>query len=402
MTDEIRVTIAGQAAMLLLGLDDYHFDELRTVLVYPGSFLAQYEDPLGIENEYRRNLGEAYEGGPVILSWWDALWGGRRLGDVNVVLHEFAHKLAELGDPRVGRPPLVEESLRERWDRVMAEEYRRFCADVEHGRPVLLDPYGADSPAEFFAVATEYFFIRADAMRRRHPELYRLLADFYRQEPADRPVGEELLRQSGEADREYARHAVEECTVGLRHRPDDTELLLERAHHLCDLGDYPAALADCSRLLALAGSDDEQADALLERGYVQREAGSDDEALADFNEAIRLCPDFLDALSHRAALHADRGDHAAALADLAEVLRLDPKNDDALMQRADIYREQEKFAKAERDLEKVIRLTRTMPLGYVRRAELRLDQERFDEAIADCDRALALQSVNDSTSCTLR
>src|SRR6266567_2410652 len=77
MTDEIKVTIAGQAGLLVLGLDDYYFDELKTVLIYPGGFLSRYEDPLGREGEVRRVLGQAAHGGPVVLSWWDACWGGR-------------------------------------------------------------------------------------------------------------------------------------------------------------------------------------------------------------------------------------------------------------------------------------------------------------------------------------
>lgn len=327
ITDEVRVTIAGQAAMLLLGFDNYHFDELRTILVYPGGFLAVDEDELGIEDEYNRNLGESYHGGPIILSWWDSLWGGKRLGEINVVLHEFAHKLADLGDPEAGRPPLVDDTLLDRWDKVMAKEYRRFCKDVEKGRPVLLDPYGAESPAEFFGVATEFFFIQADAMKRRHPELYQLLADFFRQDPASRPVCEDLRIQSEAAEKDYARHVVVECSAALKIRPDDREILIERAGYLRDLGELSASLADCDRLLDLAKSDDEKVDALLERGFTHQEAGADNQALADFNEALSLVPDLLDALSCRAEIHAKRGELKEALADLTEVLRLDPQDE---------------------------------------------------------------------------
>src|SRR5262249_13803811 len=99
ITDEVKVTIAGQAALLLLGHDGYHFDELQTTLVYPGGFLIAYEDEFGQDQVGMMALGQAAADGPVALSWWHARWGGRRLGPVNVVVHEFAHKLAELGDP---------------------------------------------------------------------------------------------------------------------------------------------------------------------------------------------------------------------------------------------------------------------------------------------------------------
>src|SRR5262245_6437168 len=149
ITDEVRVTIAAQAALLLLGLGDYHFDELRTVIVYPGRFLRELEDELGHRPEADMPLGEAAHGGPVVLSWWHARWGGRRLGSVNVVLHEFAHKLAELGDAEMGRPPLVDPSLRKRWDRVMPAACDQLAEDGDYGRPTLLDPYGGQSVSEF-------------------------------------------------------------------------------------------------------------------------------------------------------------------------------------------------------------------------------------------------------------
>src|SRR5262249_59556707 len=103
-------------------------------------------------------------------------------------LHEFAHKLAELGDRRAGRPPLVDQALVSRWGRVMRAECRRLAEDVDYGRPTLLDPYGAESPSEFFAVATETFFLRPADLRRWHPEVYELLSSCYRQAPAPRPV----------------------------------------------------------------------------------------------------------------------------------------------------------------------------------------------------------------------
>src|SRR6267378_376352 len=98
ITEEIKVTIAGQACLLLLGFDDYCFEEMQTILVYPGAYL--YSNPDNPDHPSRHHLGEAHFKGPVILSWWHVLWHGRRRGRRNLVLHEFAHKLAELGDPQ--------------------------------------------------------------------------------------------------------------------------------------------------------------------------------------------------------------------------------------------------------------------------------------------------------------
>jgi Mlc titration factor MtfA (ptsG expression regulator) len=98
VTDEMRVTIAAHACLLALGLEGYCFDKLKTILVYPGGFLASAADPLGGAGDAQQLHGEAHYRGPVVLSWWHARRDGRRMGTTNVVLHEFAHKLAEWGD----------------------------------------------------------------------------------------------------------------------------------------------------------------------------------------------------------------------------------------------------------------------------------------------------------------
>jgi Mlc titration factor MtfA (ptsG expression regulator) len=188
ITDEVKVVIAAQAALLLLGREDYYFDEFATVLVYPGAYLAGDSDDPGEDNGVQMRAGEALADGPVALSWFHARWSGRRLSRFNVVLHEFAHKLAELGDADAGRPPLLEAGLWKRWDRVMRRERLRLAEDEEYGRPTLLDPYGATNGNEFFAVATETFFARGGALQARHPEVYDLLGAFYRQDPAGRPI----------------------------------------------------------------------------------------------------------------------------------------------------------------------------------------------------------------------
>lgn len=190
MTDEIRVTIAAQASLLLLGFEDYYFDRLLTVLVYPEEYVAPetIRGPGGIVIETASaRLGEAWHGGPVILSWPDVLHGGQIPDDgENVVLHEFAHVLDMHDADADGTPPLESGEQYRTWDEVMSAEYARLVRRAEHGRPTLLNHYGATSEAEFFAVATECFFEEPRDLQIEHPRLYEVLKAFYRQDPAVR------------------------------------------------------------------------------------------------------------------------------------------------------------------------------------------------------------------------
>ena len=187
MTDEIRVTIAAQACILLLHRETDYYPGLYTILVYPSAYVAQARkrSPGGFVTEGpEARLGEAWEHGPVILSWDDvrAAADDARAGH-NVVLHEFAHKLDEEDGADDGVPALP-RGMYVAWARVIGREYEQLRRDAETGRPTVLDKYGAQNPTEFFAVATEAFFTRPALLRRRHPELYDELADFYQQDPA--------------------------------------------------------------------------------------------------------------------------------------------------------------------------------------------------------------------------
>jgi Mlc titration factor MtfA (ptsG expression regulator)/Tfp pilus assembly protein PilF len=382
MTDEIKLTIAAQAAVLLLGLDDYAFDELGTVLVYPGGFLTVPEDELGGRGEAQLLLGQAAAGGPVMLSWWHARWGGRRLGPVNVVFHEFAHKLAELGEPDRGCPPLVDAGLRRRWDRVMGRALDRLAEDADYGRPTLLDPYGAESPAEFFAVATETFFLRPAEMRRRHPDVYELLAGCYRQDPARWPLPPAAAEEARGEDQEYSRQAVRECTQALAHRPDFAEAYRERAEHLLALGDPAGAVADWDAVLRLAGDEEERADAHFARAQALRQAGRDAEALHDLDALLALHPDSGGALVERAALHAGQRDRAAARRDLDLAVRLDPRDDGALLARAALDEQDGQLPRARKDLHRAAGLRPHDPAVFRRLA-------RVHQRLGDPRRALA-------------
>lgn len=190
LTDEIRITVAAQACLLTLNLPDPYYSNVQSILIYPTSYWAPERSvgPAGVVTEGESlRAGEAWERGPVVLSWNDARAGGRDPADGrNLVFHEFAHKL-DMGNGHAdGVPLLPDEDAYDRWVRVMQIEYAHLASQAALRHEEVLDHYGAKSPAEMFAVATEAFFERATEMRAMHPQLYALLRDFYLQDPAVR------------------------------------------------------------------------------------------------------------------------------------------------------------------------------------------------------------------------
>lgn len=189
VTDEARIVIAALAALLVLRPGVPVFPQLRSVLVYPQAFRVPQTEPdeLGlVSDEPVEQIGESWSLERVVLSWADV--EAALAGDaVNVVVHEFAHQLDDETPEAEGAPVLTDYS---RWAEVMTHEFERLR---RHRRPPVLDPYGAESPGEFFGVVTEAFFQRPLALRRHHAELYALLADYYRLDPAARPLFEDVL-----------------------------------------------------------------------------------------------------------------------------------------------------------------------------------------------------------------
>ena len=186
LTDEVRLSIAAQACLpiLNLGLDIYR--GWVGVIVYPGEFRVQKEevDENGVVHTFEEELaGEAWPGGPVILSWEDV---GMAERGYNVVIHEFAHKIHMDGGGDADLPAARTGMDAGRWRRALEEAYRRFCAEVDAEQPTFIDPYAAEHPAEFFAVMSEAFFTESAVLARDWPELYSQLALFYRQDPAER------------------------------------------------------------------------------------------------------------------------------------------------------------------------------------------------------------------------
>lgn len=188
ITDEIRVTIAANACILLLHRQTDYYPGLTSILVHPQAYRATNRRHIGdgviIEGDEVR-LGESWHRGSVVLSWEDVNRNslGQQVAQ-NVVLHEFAHQIDISGGQGDSSPVLQKSASFEEWADALQENYEQLQDDVAADRPTVLDDYGATDPAEFFAVATECFFTNSHQMRLQHPRLYAELGEFYQQDPA--------------------------------------------------------------------------------------------------------------------------------------------------------------------------------------------------------------------------
>jgi len=194
ITDEMQVTIAAQACVLLLGMEHDYYGAVPTIVVYPSGFLIPEED-MGADGVIRgvHALGQAWYRGPVVLAWDDALGGGHGLRQGhNVVYHEFAHQLDFQGDWAGHKPARTRREHLRAWQQVMTQEYEQLVQAAQQGTPALLDYYGATNPREFFAVATACFFTQPLAMQSQHPRLYDVLREYYNQDPAARQQGTKI------------------------------------------------------------------------------------------------------------------------------------------------------------------------------------------------------------------
>lgn len=191
LTDEMRVTIAAQASVLLLHRNADYFPQLTSILVYPSTYMVPTERSLGAyvlqEHEEARLGHTGMNLGVVVLAWDDALRGARIADDgENLVLHEFAHQL-DLDDYAADGTPPLDGQLYRSWSRVLTPEFEALRRAKESGTPTLIDQYGATNPAEFFAVVTELFFERPGEFRAAHAALYDVLRSYYVQDPAAWP-----------------------------------------------------------------------------------------------------------------------------------------------------------------------------------------------------------------------
>ena len=186
--DEVRLAVATQACLLLLGGTSDFFPRVQSVLVYPTGFFTErtiYHDGGLVSEEEEELLGEYWSQGALVLSWQDVRRDAVHPHDgFNIVLHEFAHQLDDESGDTDGAPVLPDPAMYADWTRVLSEEFARLGRDLDRGRRTVLDEYAAENPAEFFAVATEVFFERPRRMLARHRALYEQLSRYFRQDPA--------------------------------------------------------------------------------------------------------------------------------------------------------------------------------------------------------------------------
>jgi Mlc titration factor MtfA (ptsG expression regulator) len=191
LTDAMCVSIAVQGCLPILNLGLESYRDWIGIIVYPDEFIIPriVEDEFGVVHEYDDVAsGEAWEGGPLLISWHDAQMAG---AGYNVVIHEFAHKLDMLNGEADGIPPLPPGLSRQEWEAALMAAYEDFCQRLdatenygeEHEQASVIDPYAAENPAEFFAVLSETFFETPEIFRQSYPVLYALFVRFYQQEP---------------------------------------------------------------------------------------------------------------------------------------------------------------------------------------------------------------------------
>ena len=183
--DNVRVTIAGHACLLIVARSFSDFDEISSILVYPDAYHVREieSDGLVVSESNQIRAGEASSRGQVVLAWAECEEGAVNPdGHHNVILHEFAHQLDYLDGTADGAPPLSGEEAQS-WQKTMTRAYEDLRHSLRHHHKPWLDPYGATEPAEFFAVLTEAFFQQPDHIKQEQPEVYQALCNFYRLDP---------------------------------------------------------------------------------------------------------------------------------------------------------------------------------------------------------------------------
>lgn len=192
--DDMLLAIALQACLPVLNIGLQAYEGWVGVVVYPGDFVIPRRevDEAGVLHEYDDEvLGEAWEGGPVLISWFGQDGGPP---GVNVVIHEFAHKLDMENGGVDGLPRLRPGMSRQAWAKAFEEAYADFCAEVDRGLDTEIDPYGAEHPGEFFAVVSEAFFETPGRLRARFPAVHAQLVQFYGLDPAARQAAPDSFR----------------------------------------------------------------------------------------------------------------------------------------------------------------------------------------------------------------
>jgi MtfA peptidase len=385
VTDEMKVTIAGQASLLVLGFAEPHyFDGIDSIIVYP----RPYAPPAGSRDRYlivpeiTAQYGEAWYHGPIVLSWETVSADGRAPGNgQNLVLHEFAHYVDALNGEFDGAPPFSSRRQQQEWRRVADAEYLRLVGAAQRDETTLLDHYGARNKAEFFAVATECFFEQPGAMRQQQAELYALLSNLYRQDPAEWLPDAQVLAREPEPEeplwepdpRVFASRKVHalfmlavECAYNDRYDlaerattrvleldPSDVEAYQQRATARVKLYKFREALDDCQAALPL---DPRDQSTLRVRGAAYVGLHRYEEAIADLDRAIGKTHEDAEALYLRGLARAALGKTRQAVDDFSWSIVLNAFVADAYFERAKAYRQLGQNKKARADLEKARQL----------------------------------------------
>lgn len=195
VTEEMKVTIAGQAALMTLGFErPWYFDRLQTIIVYKGAYSATPQSTSDLimggmnlpEEEFDTRLGESWQGGPIVIAWQTAIREGRSPHSPRcVVVHEFAHHMDGLDGSTNGAPPMTDFKFEKQWYAVTSAAYDQLVARARQGERSLLDQYGATNHAEFFAVACECFFTQPHDLRRDNADLFGVLVRLFGQDPCE-------------------------------------------------------------------------------------------------------------------------------------------------------------------------------------------------------------------------
>jgi Mlc titration factor MtfA (ptsG expression regulator) len=187
ITDEIRITVAAQACLLLLNRKTNYYPKLKNILVYPRAFVKEQQslNVDGVQQLQKSTLaGESWEFGKVVLSWQDTVEGAQIPDDGrNVVIHEFAHQLDQENGKANGAPILDKGQSYQCWSTVFSAQFEQLQRQAETGTPSLFDYYGATNPAEFFAVASEVFFEQSKQFYQQYPKLYHQIQQYYQVDP---------------------------------------------------------------------------------------------------------------------------------------------------------------------------------------------------------------------------
>lgn len=323
VTDVMRVTIAANAALLTLGLDEpYYFDRLTDIIIYPRPFFLTADqathwstDPVFGSAVESPRLGEAWHRGPVLLAW-SSILHPERSNHTNVILHELAHHLDGLDGDMSGAPPMSDSNQLRDWFRVTEEHFLQLVGQVRRDEATLLDHYGASDRVEFFAVATECFFERPHDLKQRHPRLFEVLATYFRHDPTTwMPREHPHIPGVGKSSRQTP-HRLKKASSARRTRQaprggfDDP---FSEGVYLAGEGWLEEAVEAFGQAVA---DDPEDAEAWFERSLLLRELDRWEEALADAEQGLAQQPDDPTGLVARGSARVLLGDWQGGLADI--------------------------------------------------------------------------------------